>query len=233
MRTLRVSKTIVFCLSIVLWSRILSAQDNPAGSLTDDKLRKGANLLVYPDYGSEDPMPLVKHYDGLRVTDVLDAMQAVGLQDIGVMDHTIRPLWRDNTEKLAHRVYGVAVTYQYLPTNRPPAGRMPYEEFRKWHSDWYKNNAPELFSRILRPGTVLVIDAQGIDGTGFIGSNNALKWKSLGMTGVVSNGGCRDTDEFRCTAGTRAVERGPDVSNQAPSIDPSWSEVFWSGRETW
>jgi len=196
MRRSHISKAAVFFLGIVLLFQKSSAQDIPVGSLTDDQLRKGANLLAYPDYGSEDPMKLVKKFDGLRVTDVLDALQAIGLQDIGVMDHTIRPLWRDQTEKLAHRVYGVAVTYQYLPTNRPPAGPMPYEEFRKWHNDWYKNNAPELFSRIIRPGTVVVIDAQGIDDTGFIGSNNALKWKSLGMTGVVSNGGCRDTDEI-------------------------------------
>ena len=30
----------------------------------------------------------------------------------------------------------------------------------------------------------------------FIGSNNALNWKSRGMTGVIANGSCRDTDEL-------------------------------------
>ncbi len=130
------------------------------------------------------------------MTDVLDAMQAIGLQDIGLMDKTIRPLWRDNTEKLAHRFCGVAITYQYLPTNKPPAPKMPYEDFKKWHSHWYGAYAPELFSRIIKPGTVVVIDAQGIENTGFIGSNNALNWRSRGMAGVVSNGNCRDTDEL-------------------------------------
>lgn len=141
-------------------------------------------------------MPLVKRYQELRVTDVLDAMQAIGLQDIGLMDKTIRPLWRDNTEALAHRFCGVAVTYQYLPTNKPQAPKMPYEEFKKWHSHWYRTYAPELFSRIVTPGTVVVIDAQGIENTGFIGSNNALGWRSKGMAGVVTNGNCRDTDEL-------------------------------------
>lgn len=168
----------------------------PVPQLTDEELRQGANLLVCEDRSAEDPLPLVKKYDGLRVTDVLDALQAIGLQDIGIMDHTIRPLWRDHTEKLAHRIYGVAVTYQYLPTNKPPAPRVPYDEFKKWHGDWYRNYAPELFSRILRPGTVVVIDAQGIENTGFIGSNNALNWKSKGMAGVITNGCCRDTDEL-------------------------------------
>jgi len=112
---------------------------------TDEQLRKGANLLGYPDTSDEDPIVLVRKYQGLRVSDVIDAMQAIGLQDIGVMDHDIRPLWRDQTDQLAHRIYGVAVTYQYVPTNRPPAGQMLYEEFRKWHSHWYQNYAPELF----------------------------------------------------------------------------------------
>jgi regulator of RNase E activity RraA len=167
-----------------------------APNLTDEQLRQGANLLPVPDTSGEDPAALVKKYDGLRVTDVLDAMQAIGLQDMGVMDHSIRPLWRDNTDRVAHRVYGVAVTYQYLPTIKPQAGQMPYEKFRQWHSHWYRTYAPELFSRVLRPGNVVVIDAQGIEDTGFIGSNNALNWRSRGMAGVITNGSCRDTDEL-------------------------------------
>ena len=164
--------------------------------LPEEQLRNGANLLPYHDYSNEDPMPLVKKYEGLRVTDVRDAMQAIGLQDIGVMDHSIRPLWRDSTEKLAHRIYGVALTYQYLPTNKPQAGNMSYESFSEWHDRWYRDFAPEAFLRILRPGTVLVIDAAGIENTGFIGSNNALNWRSRGMSGVITNGNCRDTDEL-------------------------------------
>jgi regulator of RNase E activity RraA len=159
-------------------------------------MRKGATLYPNPGLPGEDPMPLVKKYDGLRVTDVLDAMQAVGLQDRGVMDKTIRPLWRDNTDKVSHRFYGVAITYQYLPTNKPAAGKMSYEEFKKWHSDWYQEYAPERFATLIKPGHALVIDAQGIENTGFVGSNNTLNWYSRGMTGVVTNGNCRDTDEL-------------------------------------
>jgi regulator of RNase E activity RraA len=53
-----------------------------------------------------------------------------------------------------------------------------------------------LFSRIIKPGHAVVIDAHGSEQTGFIGSNNALNWKSRGMTGVVTNGNARDTDEL-------------------------------------
>ncbi len=184
----------ILIFALVAGTAALAQQQPP--KLSDDELRKGANLLPVREAGDQDPTALVKKYEGLRVTDVLDAMQAVGLQDTGVMDHSIRPLWRDTTEKLAHRIYGVAVTYQYLPTNKPQAGQMSYEEFRRWHSHWYQTYAPELFSRIVRPGNIVIIDAQGIENTGFIGSNNALNWRSRGMAGVITNGSCRDTDEL-------------------------------------
>ncbi len=171
------------------------AQDQPP-NLTDDQLRHGAGLLNYEYNANEDPMPVVKKFEGLRTTDVLDALQAIGLQDQTMMDHSIRPLWRDQTEKAAHRFYGVAITYQYMPTNRPPAGQREYREFREWHNHWYSTYAPELFARIIKPGHAVVIDAQGSEKTGFIGSNNALNWRSRGMTGVVTNGNARDTDEL-------------------------------------
>lgn len=163
---------------------------------TPEQLRKG--MTLYPNKGlaDEDPMPLVKKFEGLRVTDVLDAMQAIGLQDRGIMDKSIRPLWRDNTDKVAHRFYGVAITFQYLPTNKPAAGKMSYEEFKKWHQDWYSTYAVPVFKQLIKPGHAVVIDAQGVENTGFVGSNNTLGWYSQGMTGVVTNGGCRDTDEL-------------------------------------
>jgi len=161
----------------------------------DDELKKGADLMPVGDYSDVDPMPLVKKYQGLRVSDVVDAMQAIGLQDIGSMNRTIKPLWRDTTPAVSHRIYGVAVTAQYVPTNMRMS-KMPLDEFRKWHSHWYNNYAPEAFVRVIRPGTVVVIDAHGTGDVGFIGSNNSLNWKSRGMAGVVTNAGARDTDEI-------------------------------------
>ena len=163
---------------------------------TDEQLRKGTVLLEYRDYSEADHLALVEKYKGLRVTDVLDALQAIGIQDITMMDKSIRPLWRDKSEEVKHRIYGVAITYQYLPTNMPQAGQLEYDDFREWHGNWYGNDAPELFSRIVTPGTIVIIDAHGIKNTGFIGSNNALSWKSKGMEGVITNGPCRDTDEL-------------------------------------
>ncbi len=162
---------------------------------TDAELARGADLIPVPDTSAVDPLPLAKRYEGLRVTDVVDALQAIGLQDLTSMDRSIRPLWRD-TEKFAHRIYGVAITGQYVPSNMERAPKVALEDFEKWHSFWYRNYAPESFSRLVRPGTVVVIDAHGVGNVGFIGSNNSLRWKSQGMAGVVTNAGCRDTDEL-------------------------------------
>jgi len=164
--------------------------------LTPEEVKKGAVVLPYKDYSDVDPLPLVKEYEGLRVSDVLDALQAIGIQDITLMDKSIRPLWRDNSERASHRIYGVAVTYQYLPTNRVASGPMNYEEFKKWHSHWYQTYAPELFVAAVRPGTIVVIDSHESATTGFCGSNNSLNWKNRGAAGVVTNGNCRDTDEL-------------------------------------
>jgi regulator of RNase E activity RraA len=189
-------KRTMLCLLTVLAGAVAAfAQDQPR-TFSPEQLRQGAILYPNPGLPSEDPMPLVKKYEGLRTSDVLDALQAVGLQDRGIMDKTIRPLWRDNTDKLAHRFYGVAITFQYVPTNKPAAYKMPYAEFRKWHSYWYGTYALETFRQVIKPGHALVIDAQGCENTGFVGSNNTLSWFSMGMTGLVTNGNARDTDEL-------------------------------------
>ena len=91
-------------------------QGRDPGKLSDAELAKGVQLIVHTDHSRDDPMELVKMYDGLRVTDVVDAMQAIGLQDVGSMNNGIRPLWRDQSERLAHRVYGVALTAQFVPS---------------------------------------------------------------------------------------------------------------------
>ena len=86
----------LLCTGIMLFAVAEAAENqgpmlgSNSRELTDEQLKKGANLLRFNDYSDEDPMPLVKMYDGLRVADVLDAMQAIGLQDTGLMDHSIR-----------------------------------------------------------------------------------------------------------------------------------------------
>ena len=82
------------------------------------------------------------------MADVSDGMHAVGLQDVGLMDPRIAPLWRD-LEAFSHRVCGIAVTVRYVPTNKR-ASRASPEEFPRFESQWYRELSPEPFvSRFL------------------------------------------------------------------------------------
>lgn len=151
---------------------------------------------------------LIEAYRGLRVTDVCDGMDYVGLLNRGLMDRDIRPLYRD-LENFTHRISGPALTARYVPTNREVPNMSP-EEFHKYVGDWYRNISPESYRDIIRKGDVLVLDAAGQD-VGFIGSSNCLKWMNRGVVGVVTNGGARDTDELikqRCPVYSRYISRG-------------------------
>jgi regulator of RNase E activity RraA len=142
----------------------------------------------------EDDARVLKAFDGLRVADVSDGMDMAGLQDVGLVDPEIHALWRD-VEDFGHRITGIAVTVRYVPTNRR-APRMAADEFRRWEGEWYQKLSPEPFAPLLRPGSVIVIDAGEDNDTGSIGSNNILAWKTRGAVGVVTSGGARDTDEI-------------------------------------
>lgn len=157
--------------------------------------RAGKGFIATPVYTEEEDRALVALFEGLRVADVTDGMDAMGLQNVGLMDPEIRPLWKDH-QAFSHRFVGIAVTARYVPTQRPPAGKRPVEEYDEWAGEWYGTLSPEPFQDLLRPGTALVIDdAQRAD-VGSIGSNNILAWKSRGMVGVVTNATARDTDEI-------------------------------------
>ncbi len=137
---------------------------------------------------------ILKLYEGLRVADVCDGMDMVGLRDAGTMDAIIEPLWRD-VENFSHRFCGIAVTARYVPTNKVVKNPMGKEEFQQWEGDWYGQISPEPFVPFLKEGSAVVLDVQGDGDVGSVGSNNALSWVSKGARGVVSNGGIRDIDE--------------------------------------
>jgi len=153
---------------------------------------------------------LLRLYEGLRLTDVCDGMDAVGLQDMGTMDREIRPLWRD-TDQFRHRIYGFAHTVRFVPTGRRAPAFATVEEHLRWKDEWYSQLAggPKV-SEIL-PGDVIVIDAAGVRDCGFIGSENSLSWIAAGARGAVTNGGARDTDELikeQVPVYSRGVSRG-------------------------
>ena len=63
----------------------------------------------------EDNTAVLDYFKGLRVTDVCDGMDTLGIRDIGLMSNEIRPLWRD-IENFSHRFVGRAHTIRFVPT---------------------------------------------------------------------------------------------------------------------
>lgn len=155
--------------------------------------QEGSPLIAVQSYSAEEDQRILDLFEGLRVADVSDGMDMVGLMDVGLMDPEIRPLWRD-LENFEHQIRGIAVTVRYVPTNRRPP-RMTAEEFKRWEGEWYRELSPEPFVELLRPGSILVIDGEQDGDTGTVGSNNSLSWTLRGARGIVTSGGIRDTDE--------------------------------------
>ncbi|MDO8544745.1 MAG: RraA family protein [Opitutaceae bacterium] len=137
-------------------------------------------------------------YKDLRVTDVCDGLDAIGLQDIGAMDRSIRSLWRDPVN-FSHRIVGFAVTVRYVPAQlRVGQNSFPgYDEYSKFKSAQYAQSTEKAWTDLGKRGnSVVVFDADEVGYVGFIGSNNSLNWARNGFVGAVTDGNARDTDEI-------------------------------------
>jgi regulator of RNase E activity RraA len=175
------------------------------------------NIAAQEQLNDED---ILKLYAGLRVADVSDGMDMVGLRDLGLMGTEIEALWK-NIDDLSHIFCGVAVTARYIPTNKVIKNPMDPDEFRAWEGNWYGNISPEPFVELLKPGAALVLDVQGDGDTGSVGSNNGLMWVSKGCVGIVSNGGIRDTDEVI----KQKIPVYLDHKNRGRGIRPGRNEI--------
>ena len=144
----------------------------------------------YKPYSHEDNERVLKLYEGLRVADVSDGMDAVGLAGVGLMSPDIKTLWRD-TDQFTHQVRGIAVTCRYVPTNKRQDKMLDQDVGR-----WYRELTSEAFMSALHPGSVLVIDGDEDGDTRTIGSSNIKAWVKQGAVGVVTSGGVGDTDEI-------------------------------------
>jgi 4-hydroxy-4-methyl-2-oxoglutarate aldolase len=159
-------------------------------------------------------------YDGLRVADVSDGMDMVGLPDAGLMDQRIVALWKD-IDDFAHQFSGIAVTARYVPTNKVVKIPMEKEEFQAWEGNWYGEISSEPFVPLIKEGTVIVLDVNGDGDTGSVGSYNSLDWYSRGARGIVSNGGIRDTDEII----KQKIPVYLDMMNRGRGIRPGRNEI--------
>ena len=160
-----------------------------------DLLIRGKNFIETEIYTQEDDLRILKLFEGIRVADASDGMDKVGLHGIGLVSPKVMPLWKD-TEGFTHRIAGIAVTARYVPTQKPPAGKMAPETFDEWEGQFYTKYSSEPFVDLVRKGTVLVIDDAEDADVGSIGSYNILDWVSRGCLGVVTDGCARDTDEI-------------------------------------
>ena len=195
----------VFAALAVLAAATAAAQSTPEEAALQE-LRSGKGFIATPVFTAEEDATLLALFAGLRVADVSDGMDAVGLPNLGLMDPAIHPLWKD-AATYRHRFVGIAVTARYVPTNLPPAGRREVADFDRWVGEWYTELSPEPFDVLLRPGSALVLDDTDDVDVGSIGSYNILAWKQRGMVGVVTDGAARDTDEVE-TEGVPLYFRG-------------------------
>lgn len=195
-------KTMTLILAIILATVTLigttavsvpvAAQQN--GGPNPDDLRAGRNFIETKVYTEQQDQEVLSLFEGLRVADVSDGMDKVGLANVGLMSHEIHPVWKD-TKTYKHRFIGIAVTARYVPTNKGFAPAMETAAFDKWVGRTYNEVTPEPFTPLIRKGTALVIDDAPDSDVGTIGSNNIMGWKLRGCVGVVTNAGGRDTDE--------------------------------------
>jgi 4-hydroxy-4-methyl-2-oxoglutarate aldolase len=185
----------IIVLSLIVLVLALPGSAQPAKPAAADALRGGQNLIATPVYSEAADRAVLELFRGLRVADVVDGLDAVGLVDTGTMDPEVHALWRD-TAGFSHRFAGIAVTARYVPTQQPTAGIRATEAYDAWAGDWYEKRSPESFVPLIREGTALVIDEAPLADVGSIGSYNILDWASRGAVGVVTNGTARDTDEI-------------------------------------
>lgn len=156
-------------------------------------LEKGVNFIQTKTYSVEEDARILELYKNLRVADVSDGLDMVGLPGTGLVEQSIHPDWVD-LKDFTHIFRGIAITVRYVPTQKP-ALPAPGEDFAKWEGNFYSTYSHEAFTSLIRPGSAIMIDDVEDRDIGSIGSNNILYWYKLGAVGVVTDAGSRDTDE--------------------------------------
>lgn len=137
-----------------------------------------------------DYADIEKLYHGLRVSDVRDGMDWIGLFSKGTVHRDIRLLVP------GVRVAGPALTVR-LVASQVQAPPITPDEYTEWARNyWYKEKHIEPYVDEIRKGDVIVIEGPDL-GVGQLGSWNTLNFHIHGAQGVVTSGGVRDTDECR------------------------------------
>lgn len=140
-------------------------------------------------YSLADTYSLAQKFEYLRTTDVVDALDAVGRQDLTLMNERVKPLWQ------GMRFWGPAVTLRALPANIRMPVLSPDDAVRS-HAIWFAEHPGMGIAEHVKPGCVVVTATEGCGEIGIWGSNNTLGMVARGAVGVVTDGYARDTDEL-------------------------------------
>jgi regulator of RNase E activity RraA len=148
----------------------------------------------------------------LRVTDIRDGMDWVGLHHVGSVSPEIRPLWRT-------KAAGFATTCRHIPTQQTVPTLTP-NDYTKWaYEYWYGEVWAGGVGEVLGEGSFLVVDTCNTQ-TPAVGSMDSMVYAAKGAKGVLTNGGTRDSDE---TLASKAI--------------PIWSrwivQPMYQGRVEW
>lgn len=181
-------------LNIILGVFMICPSSGLTQNANQEQLARGINLIETSVYSQEDDNRILELYQGLRVADVRDAMDRIGLPNVGLVSSEVQAAWKD-IKGLSHQIRGIALTVRYVPSNLPDRPG-PGEDYDSWQGDFYVDRSSEAFKPIIRAGSVVVIDdVEGAD-IGSIGSYNILDWHASGAVGVVTDARARDTDEI-------------------------------------
>ena len=188
-----------------------------AQTASPEDLLKGVNFIPTIQYTETENAEILQLYKNLRVADVSDGMDMVGLPNTCLVSPEIHPDWVDR-QTLKHVIRGIALTVRYVPTQRADRPK-PAEDFGAWEGHFYNNYTSEVFTDIIKPGNIIMIDDDEAGDVGTIGSNNIMSWYHKGAVGVVTDAGSRDTDEV-------AIEKVPlYLRHKSRGIRPGRNEL--------
>lgn len=144
----------------------------------------------------------IEKFKRVRSADVADALDSLGVSDLGVMDPGIRPVWKP--VKLVGIAKTIALVRRQEPWRfhsfedymlRTQVGYVFLRDGEKGVREWTNPLDEYLRSGESLAEKVLVYDSGGIP-AGFWGSEISLRAQERGVAGTVIDGGCRDTEEI-------------------------------------
>jgi 4-hydroxy-4-methyl-2-oxoglutarate aldolase len=127
-------------------------------------------------------------FEGLRVADVRDGLDWIGMPNKGSVDRSIMPIAE------GMKFCGPAFTVRSRVTQKQ-VPQITGDEYTEWARNyWYKEVQIQPWDSELQQGDIVVLESPDA-ACGEIGSYNSLDMHTKGAAAVVTSGGARDRDE--------------------------------------